>query len=238
MFNSMKSVLAAALIVLVTGCATGSIQNRLQNNENELTYLHDSAKVAEKNGGTVKISSFIVDDVLPPSTTVKNTSWFVLPFLFVDIWKYDYQASLGYEQIKNNYKKFIQESFIEELKRSGKFRHAEDKGNMEIGIKIKKIAMSAPIRKDGMFLVGSMTTQTSAGPVDVVVTADAVVKKDGKDVFSKELLGKHRTNALSAHYTANEEGKFLDDYATAMVECLSIAIKNLNENIVKEINAI
>jgi hypothetical protein len=242
MLSSMKYILTIAAFVLVAGCAsTGSIQFNLQGSEGELTYLHDSTNVANKNGSTLRVKSFVVDDVLPPSTTVQKTAGSVLPFLFVNTWEYDYQSSLGYEQIKNNYKKFIQESFVEELKRSGKFRYVEDKGNMEIDIKIKKVHMSAPIHERGNFLflvfAASFGEQTTAGPVDVVVMADAILTKNGKTVFSKEFQGKGKTNVLNANYT-NKRVKLLEDYTLAMIEGLSVAIKNLNENIVKEINTI
>jgi hypothetical protein len=242
MSTSMKYILKATLIILVAGCAsTGSFQRNLQSNTGELTYLHDSVKVAEKQSGTLKIGSFVVDDVLPASTTVEKKEGSLLPLLFVNTWKYYYQSSLGYEQITNDYKKFIQESFVEELKRSAKFRYVEDKGDMEIDIRIKTITMTAPIHQNGMFMfllvAFSYINNTSAGPVDVVVTADAVVKKEGKPLWSKEFQGKHKINVLNGNYT-NQQGKLLQDYTTAMIEDLSVAIKNLNENIVKEINTI
>ncbi len=225
------------MIVLLTGCAgTDSLRGSLQGRRGELVYLHDSAKTAEKQGGTVKIGSFVVDDVLPPSTTVEEKSSFVLPLIFLNVWKYDYESSLGYAQIENDYKQFIRESFIDELKRSAKFSYVEDNGDMEVELTIKGITMAAPIHKNGNVIFAvyavSWSQYTSAGPVDVVVTANVVLKKDGKELFSRELLGRGRAGVL--------KGKNLQlaDYTTAMIEAMSLAIKDLNEHIVKEINTI
>jgi hypothetical protein len=225
------------VIVLLTGCAgTDSLRGSLQGRRGELVYLHDSAKTAEKQGATVKIGSFVVDDVLPPSTTVEEKSSFVLPLIFLNVWKYDYESSLGCAQIENDYKQFIRESFIDELNRTGKFSYAEGNGDIEIDLKIKAVKMAAPIHKNGHFIFAVYAFMwgqyTSAGPVDAVVTADAVVKKDGKELFSRELLGRGRAGVLKG------KNLQLGDYTTAMIEAMSLAIKDLNEHIVEEINTI
>ena len=234
----MKKFWILALMgVLLTGCAgVDSLQESLRNRSGNLLYLHDSAKTTEKQGATLKVGTFIIDDFLPPSTTVKKESGFFLPLLVVNVWKYDYQSSLGSAQIGNDYKRFIRESFIEELKRSGKFSYVEENGDMELGLKIKEITMAAPIRKVGnflcLFLTISYSEAFSAGPVDVVVKADVLIKKDGKELFSQEFNGNGSAGVLQG---ANIQ---LEDYTIAMIEALSLAIKSLNGNIIKEINKV
>lgn len=234
----MKKIWIAALMgVLLTGCAgVDSLQESLRNRSGNLLYLHDSVKTAEKQGGTLKVGTLIIDDFLPPSTTVKEESGFFLPLLVVNVWKYGYQSSLGSAQIGNDYKRFIRESLIEELKRSGKFRYVEEHGDMELDLKIKEITMEAPIHKNGNFLFLffsiSYSQNISAGPVDVVMKADVHIKKDGKELFSQEFQGNGRAGILQG---ANIQ---LEDYTIAMIEALSLAIKGLNENIIKEINKV
>jgi len=231
----MNKTWIAIMCVVLAGCA-GSLQSSLQNRSGELLYLHDSAKITEKQDATLAIGSFVIDEVLQPSTTVRKTSGFVLPLLFVNLWKFDYQSSLGYAQIVNDYKQFIRDSFVEELKRSGKFKYVEDRGDIEIDIKIKTITMSAPIYRGGHFLFVMVAWAygyyISAGPVDVVVKADVVLKKAGNELLGKECQGTFRTGILKG-----KDFK-LEDYTTAMIEGLSLAIKDLNENIVKEIDKI
>ena len=102
-----------------------------------------------KQSGTVRVGSIVVDEVLPQATSVTEKSGFVLPLLVVNLWKYDYQSQLGQSQLTNDYKAFIRESFVEELKRSGKYNYVEDQSEMEIDLKIKTISMTAPMRKTG-----------------------------------------------------------------------------------------
>jgi len=231
----MKITWMAVAVMFLTGCGgAAGLQRTLGDHTGELLYLHDSATAAEKQGGTVKIVSFVIDDILPPETTVKQKSGYFVPLLFFNFWKYQYECRLGYAQIENDYKQFVRESFIEELERSGRFRRVEDRGDLELEIEISSLSMSAPMLKAGSFIfivygVG-YSESTSAGPVDSLVTAKAVVRKKGKELVNREFQGKSRTNVLSGKNVK------LEDYTTTMIEGLSFALKDLNESIVKEIN--
>jgi uncharacterized lipoprotein YmbA len=231
----MKKILFTILVLFISGCA-GSIQKSLEGCSGELMYLHDSTKIPEKEAQTLKIGSFIVDDVLTPSVTVTKTGTFILPLIVFNMWKYDFQSSLGYTQIRNDYKQFIKDSFIEEFRRSCKFKHVEENSSAEINIKFKNVTMSAPIRKSGYFAYffygASYAYGTWTGPVHVIVTANAVLKKDGQELLNKEFQGTYQTIFLQDKNTK------IEDYTTAMIEGLSLAIKDLNERIVKGINEI
>ena len=225
------------LAMLSSGCGGApALESLLQTKNGPLGYLYDSEKISVKQAGTLRIGSVIVDDVLPPTTSVIEESGFVLPLLVVNVWKYDYQSRLGQSQLTNDYKAFVKDSFIEELKRSGKFNYVDDQSEMEIDLRIKNISMTAPMRKSGnvIFLLYAVSFSQSyfAGPAEVRITADAVLKKDGKEIFNQEFGGIGRTGVL--------QGRNLNisDFTTAMIEALSLSVKNLNEGIVREINKI
>lgn len=231
----MKKIWIVLGFFLLTGCAGATgLQRTLEDRSGELLFLHDSEKVPDKQSETVKVASFVVDDILQPNTTVEEKSGYIVPLLFLNFWKFEYQSSLGYAQIKNDYKKFIRESFVQELERSGKFRPVEEQGDLELDIEVKNVTMSAPIVKTGNFLFVvvalGFSHNTLAGPVDVVITANVALKKDGSELFSREFQGRCRTNILSGTDIK------MEDYTLAMIEGLSLAIKDLHENIVEEIN--
>ncbi|HEU4504124.1 MAG TPA: hypothetical protein VFR79_04790 [Nitrospira sp.] len=234
----MKPIWFVALgVMLCAGCGGApALENLLQTKNGPLGYLYDSEKVSEKQTGTVRIGSVIVEDVLPQTTSVTEQSGFMLPLLVVNVWKYDYHSQLGHSQLTNDYKTFIKDSFVEELKRSGKFSYVDDQSAMEIDLKIKTISMTAPIRKTGnvIFLLYAVSFSQSyyAGPAEALITADAVLKKDGTEVFTQQFTGVGKTGVL--------QGRNLDiaDFTTAMIEALSLSVKNLHENIVREINKI
>src|SRR5262245_11666159 len=235
---SMKRVwLVVFSVVFCAGCGGApGLESLLKTKNGPLAYLYDSPKVSVKQAGTVRIGSVIVEDVLPQTTSVTEKSGSVLPLLVVNVWKYDYQSQLGQSQITNDYKTFIKDSFVEELKRSGKFSYVDDQGEMELDLRIKNISMSAPMRKAGnvIFLLYAVSFSQSyyAGPAEMLITADAVLKRDGKEILNQEFSGMGRSGVL--------QGRNLNisDFTTAMIEALSMSVKNLNERIVNEINKI
>ena len=234
----MKHIWPAVLFVmLLTGCGgAAGLESSLQSKNGPLAYLYDSKRISVKQAGTLRIGSVTVEDVLPETTTVEQESGFFLPLLVVNIWKYDYQSRLGRAQLSNDYKAFIKDSFIEEFRRSGKFNCADDPSDMTLDLRVKAITMTAPMRKAGnvIFLLYGVSYRQSisAGPAEVFVTADAVLKKEGKEVFNQEFRGRGKTGMLQ---TRSLE---IQDFTTAMIEALSSALKDLNENIVREINKI
>ncbi|HUJ16577.1 MAG TPA: hypothetical protein VL197_01155 [Nitrospirota bacterium] len=233
----MKKLFIVALVFLLGGCmGTSHLQTSLTEQKSALLYVFDSGKIDPKTGDSLSIVRYVVDDILAPDTVVKNKSTFVLPLVFFNMWKQEDQAQLGYSQLENDYKQFMKESFLQELKRSGKFVYQDNQGNIALDISVKKIEMSAPILQRGNFLFlvffFGYSSQTYAGPVDVAIDADVRVNRGGQVVMTREVHGKFRTSILSG---SNVKMK---DYSTAMTEGLSMAIKDLNEKIVKEINQI
>lgn len=224
-----------AILLLHTGCAeTEGIQGSLHSHSSHLAYLYDSTNVSEKQPAAIRVSSVTVDDVLPPSTTVRKESGYFLPFLIVNVWKYEYESQLGHAQISNDYKAFFQESLIEELKRSGKYRYSESDSEIELDLKIRSVTMTAPLRKTGnlLFLLYAVSFNQTyyAGPVDVRITGEAVLKKKGSELYRQEVQGRGRAGMLQVKNVK------LGDYTITMIEALSAAIKDLNERIVTEVN--
>jgi len=234
----MKPIWLVVLgVMLCAGCGGApGLESLLKTKSGPLAYLYDSEKVPVKQAGTVRLGSVLVEDVLPQTTSVTEQSGFLLPLLVVNVWKYDYQSQLGQSQLTNDYKTFIKDSFIEELKRSGKYSYVDEHSEIEIDLKIKAISMTAPIRKTGnvIFLLYAVAFNQSyyAGPAEVLITADAVVKKEGMEIFNQEFRGIGRSGVLQGRNIN------IPDFTTAMIEALSWSVKNLNESIVRAINKI
>jgi len=232
----MKKLSILFLLIVMSGCAgTTSIQQILEDRKSPLMYLHDTVPVPEKKAGTISIGQFIVADVLPPTTVVTNKSSSIVPLLVYNTWSQEDQARLGYAQLENDYKQFFRDSFIEEIRRSGGYAYKTDSGDLVLEITVHKLEMSAPINQRGFFFFALIVfgggNQTSIGPVDVVISADVKATKNGSVVLDKKLAGRFRTAVFTAKGNA-----ILQDYTVAMIEGVSMAVKNLNEIIVQEIN--
>ena len=241
----MKKLMLFAfmMVILAIGCAkTAKIQSNMDYRMDELSYGNMSKPLVEKKGGTLAIGSFVVEEVLPPDTRVDKTSGFVVPLLFLNFWHYKYQASLGYDRIVNDYKQFMRESFIQEVRQGSLFAYAEDQGDFTVDVTINKIEISAPIKQSGYidvfpYLVG-WNENFEFGPLDVEVQADVVVKHDGAVVSNMKVQGKYKTDIDVKNLTweRTDLGVLMQDYTSVMIESLSLAIKDLNQNIVTMIN--
>lgn len=231
----MRMRVIAIVALLLAGCGvTKNVQGKLETGRSALTYVHDSERAAFRDGGSIAVRSFVVDDVLPPQTTVRKVSSSVLPLLVFNRWTEDMRAQLGYAQIENDYKQFMREHFLEELKRSGRFSAQDGAADLDVTVRIRSLELSAPIRHRGTFffflLIFGGGHYYSVGPVSVAVTADVTVERSGAKVLTGVITGKHATTIL--------EGKDvgLGDYTVAMIEGVSLAVKDLNQRIVREIN--
>jgi hypothetical protein len=220
---------------LVAGCAM-NVQSNLRQGGDELKYQYSNDFNGTKSG-TLEIRSFVVDDVLAPDTKARWTSGLVLPLVFFTIWYNEYQCSLGYNQITNDYKQFMRESLIEEVKRNSAFTYVEQQGTLAMDITISKIAMSAAIKGLGAFVLFLTDNPTvpfeyksdySGEPVNVDIQAKVVLKKGHTTVFASEIHGK---------YEGWEQDSIIPkQYTSSLTSGLSMAIKNLNANIVKAVN--
>jgi hypothetical protein len=224
------------MILALTGC--GGAENlalQLQGRNSELMYLHDSKAVTDKGAQTIRVASFDVEEKLPPVTTVEQESSFVLPLLVVNMWEYGYKSQLGVAQIGNDYKAFMREQLVDELKRSSKFQYVEEPADLNINVHLTNMVMNAPIKQKTnvifLLLAVGWNSFTVAGPVDVILTAETRCQRDGKESSPVQVQGRGRAGVL--------QGKKLQigDYTPAMVEAFSLAIKSLNDTIVKTVNS-
>jgi hypothetical protein len=232
---NMRIRIIAVTMLFLAGCGvTQNVQNKLEETKSALTYVHDSERTLERSGITIAVRSFLVDDILPAETTVREVSSSVLPFLLYNTWTEEMQAQLGYAQIENDYKQFMRRHFEEELERSGRFTVQNEPADLNIAVRITKLEMSAPVRHRGtffffLFIFGG-GQYYAAGPVDVAVHANVTAERGGVTVFSGAFVGKYATSIL--------EGKNvrLGDYTSAMIEGTAMAVKDLNQRIVRQIN--
>lgn len=236
----MKTALMTMAVVLLAGCVgAGGFESQLVRRSGEAMYLHE-ARATERQPATLSVGAFAVEHGLPPVTTVRKTGGYAVPLLFVTLWKGEYQSALGAAQISNDYVQFMKDSLTEELKRSAKYGFVERDGDLEVDVRVTKIQMSAPIVESGNFLflvlAWSYSKSVQAGPVEVAIEGEAVMRKGGQEVLRKPVLGRSRTGGLLKKY--GDIDQLTRDFTTTMIEGFSLAVKDFNDNVVSEVNGL
>ena len=230
----MRTFLGLLLIVATTGCTTtADLERAVQARTGGLAYVLDSHK-AETKDKTLALTSFVADDLFDRATTVKRTSTFFLPLVVFNLFRSQDNIQLGHTQLKTDYRQFFRESLVEEIQRSGRYNVKDGQADYVLDVRIRRVDIAAPINQRFLlvFPVFFFFWQTvfTAGPADVSVVAEVKLMKAQTALLTREIKGTYRTSAF---------GKgALPDYATAVIQAVSLATKDLNENIVAELNHI
>lgn len=247
-----KIIIFSVVMILATGCAETMetmIERNLANRTEELTYKNTANTPVEKKAGTLSIGSFVVEDVLPPDTTVVKTSGIVVPLLIINSWRYIYQVNMGYDRIINDYKEFIKESFVEEVKQSSILDYVEKQGDFAVDVTVYKIQIAAPIVKSGAVFITPLGAgggdKFEFGPLAVDVQANVVLRRNDAVLINKNVGGIYKTDIFDpSQESIGQEGRqesvdsevLIQDYTSFMIDGLSLAISDLNKNIVTMID--
>jgi hypothetical protein len=231
----MKTAMGVVAVALLGGClGAAGFQTTLQSRRGELMYLREMT-ATERQGGTVSIGQISVEHALPPQTTVKKTGGWVVPLLFVNLWKGTYLSDLGAAQLTNDHARFIKESLTEDLRRGLRYALVDQGGDLQVDVTVTNIQMRAPIVESGQFLflliAASWGRHVWAGPVEVAVQGEVVARRAGQEVVRKPVAG----NARSGSLVSGKDAK-IEDYTSAMIECMSLAVKSFNGAVVEEVN--
>jgi hypothetical protein len=233
--NVARAGIAVWVLASLVGCVgAGGYEARMRGTRGELMYLRTAA-ATERVPGTVRVAAVAVDASLPPETTVKRTGGWVVPLLFVNVWKGEYRSELGAAQIANDLGAFVRESLVEDLRRGARYALAEGDADVQLDVRVTRVEMNAPILETGnalvLLLFFSMTSTTTAGPVDVRIEGEAVARRGGVEVLRKPITGRSRSGVL--HWGRQMK---IEDYTTAMIEAVSLAVKSFNDGVVAEVN--
>jgi hypothetical protein len=230
----------AATAAVLLGCASASdIETTLRASRAELMYLHDAPRAGSRNG-TISLQSFAVDGSLPPDTTVERTFSFVVPLLIVNVWWAEYRGDLGARRTLNDCAQFMRESLIVELQRSARFTWVESGGETQIDVRVTKIGTAGSLWNRGgfLFLIYGWwgDDYTWGEEAEAVIEAEVVVRRPGKVPLGAEFQGKARVSPFPLEYARSRERNTVYEYTVTMVEALSLAVKDLNDQVVAALN--
>lgn len=230
----MKRLLGLLFVSSLAACtSTANLERAVQSRAGSLGYVPTSMRTPTKDR-TLAITSFVAEDLFDRVTTVKRTSTFFLPLVVFNLFKSRDNVQLGQAQLKSDYRQFFKSSLLEEIERSGRYKIKDVPADFGLNVKIRSVDISAPINQSFLLVfpvyIIFWQSQLEAGPADVKITAEMRITKDQTVLVSQDVKGIYQTSVF---------GKgALPDYSSALMQAVSMATKDLNENIVAELNRI
>lgn len=233
-------MLLAVITVMFTNCTTTKrIQKNMNTGQYSLAYLHDSEENNEKNNVYVNITDVYNHSSMNDTTKVKRLKGWVVPLIFINIWRSENKCVQGKSMIEEDITNFIKTSLANEINRSGSF-NTDTLNTSEYSIKltINEIKTEGPYVSSGYFYfalyVYGYSFSDIAGPAISTMKINYQLYKGEVIVLENTIDTRQMTQPIIRRYNND---KFLQrDYSISMVEAVSFNIKKVNEQIVKELN--
>lgn len=232
-------VLFFCSIIIFSGC---SIQNELIRDfntfEKSLYYVHDSEFQSDKNNVSVVIDSISAVEELPYNANITVLKKPPIPLL---INTYTYGCELGKINYEEDLRDFLKESYVIEAYRAGNFIVTPDSSQKKIimheydlSISVKELSVIGHYQ----YTESSNSRWEQAGPATATCSLDFSLK-DEDAVLLKDNITSTQTNVFLNKRNIIKPKSFnllREKYTVAMVEALSVTIKNCIGEIVEKIN--
>ena len=228
-------------VIFLTACQTGnSIQRQMQGIQSELFYELTTPVYLENIGKTIYLDT-IDDSATPPYTTVKRKGGVIIPLLFFNFGKDNYEVTLGEKSLIQPYSDFLADALLAECNRSSCFNLKVKNGDLLpdsaliLEIKVNKnITTSKMISSGGVFLFpmngvfsidfSNWEVKPSVSWVDI----SARLMQEGNCLWEKTYSD---TQDLYGRKGIEKSEKAYETCIDDMTECLSYTTKGIVENI-------
>jgi hypothetical protein len=229
-------------LLVCCSCASPiALHQSFTKHRSSLRYIHDSDHQQDSTASVVTIGkpAMTFSQMNGPGV-VRQTKSSAIPLIIFNSWSSEYQYLLGRTGIKENIASFVQESIMEEARRSATFQPTLelDNANLLLEIEIDSIGASGVYKIDGYFFFVLMAygygQNEHADPGTAfsrfryrLSKGDEILLEDVTSVkqVSKPLLVRHDSkNDLRRFFNAN------------LVEALSFTLKTNIEIIIEDIN--
>lgn len=230
-------IIVSLVLVFAGGCvSTKGLRAGLGSKKAPLSYIFDSEAALEKTDRAVSAIEVKLTGEFPDSLYLKRTKKFVLPLLFFNVWNYQFEATMGKENLETPLEEFFLTSLKTELDRSGKTHFDEEEGVLTLEVDIQEIRTVGPYMKEGGFIFilygASIGWGEGGGTVVSDMTVSATMKEGDKFLFQEVLNGSSSTEVPYKPRT-NMNEYFVQSMAYALSNC----IKTINMKIVEKVNS-
>ncbi len=234
-------LLIIALMMLVLGGCTssGKIQKCFTERPHHLYYLHDSKVVPDKLPVNVSVSVSDQQIQIPEYTEIKRTKGWVIPLLVFNMWKSENECTLGSDMLDQNLGSAVCHSLCREIERSGNFlADTLREADYHLEVQLNRIESSGPYSSSGFFyfllFFYGFGYSDIAGPAISDVEISYELRKGGVTVLENTLSAQIITDPINLRVSNNTQ--LIRHYATSMTECIAHNLKQINEDLVGELN--
>ncbi len=240
-----KSLIPIIVLLFVLGCtSTNEMLQNISSNPKDLYYLYDSEIDTLKKEVGVNIAPVTSNsDVFFPATSITNDNWFLLPFLVVNFWNYEYTWRLGQDSYKQNFDEFLNTSLYNEAMRSGNFVTnplAEESqsiaSNYTLDVEIVDAAIYGPFFDRGFALISpygyAYYFSASAGPGTAEIKLKYTLNHGEKTVSSGIV---EKSTELDKLPSKMKKG-LIETYHLLLIECFCSTVNEACKSIVNETN--
>jgi len=199
----------ALIAVVFTNCTTTKrIQKNMNSGQYSLAYLHDSEEKNDKNNIFVNISDVYNQSDMNDTTKVKRLKGWVVPLLFINVWRSENHCIQGKSMIEDDITNFFKTSLSNEINRSGSFK-TDTLNNSEYSIKlsIDEIKTDGPYVSSGYFYfalyVYGYSYSDIAGPAMSTMKVNYQLYK-GADVVLENTIDARQITQQTHYYKTKQ----------------------------------
>jgi hypothetical protein len=236
----MQYVLLTISLFLFSCGSSLQIQKSLGTYQFSLSYIHDSKPISEKGRSNVYIEPIELVNTIADTLSVRPKGTFVLPLLFLNIWNYKYECTLGKNVLAENTETFIRNSIAAEANRSGNFTLSSEPSSADysLNIKITENKCYVPYSQNGFFyfilVAYGYSFSENAGPgTSTVKWIYQLRKKDSTVICDSIIVTKEGS---SIRTKAKDYAQLRKDFGNSMAEALSNAYKECIDKTIVTIN--
>jgi len=202
-------IIFALIAIVFTNCTTTKrIQKNMNSGQYSLAYLYDSEEKNEKNNIFVNISDVYNYSNLSDTTKVERLKGWVVPLLFINVWRSENQCVQGKSMIEDDITYFLKTSLANEINRSGSFKtDTLNKSEYSIKLSIDEIKTAGPYVSSGYFYfalyVYGYSYSDIAGPAISTMKVNYQLYK-GKDIVLENTIDARQiTQQINKYFTTH-----------------------------------
>jgi hypothetical protein len=188
----MKKVFIAIAFLALANCSNYSAIRSSHQNDVVEPKIRPMAKASPVSGKSIKITSVNIEpNAIPDSAVFQKTATFVLPLLFINVWRHTTRYTVGRLQFKDRLEDHLKTAFEVGLSQFG-YKITDANPDIEISINARKINSAVDYTAKGYFFFALVAYGYSYGdengPYFSHLIFEVTTKEGGRE-YKSEIEG-------------------------------------------------